>query len=419
MKKSMNPTAILLTILFLGCLMPGALQAEDEPNTCLKCHLDNDLMPQGYFAEDVHEQQGLSCAGCHGGDPSAEDMEEAMSAENGYIGVPAKQDIPAFCGGCHSKIEIMRVYQPRIPTDQVQQYYTSRHGRQLQTGDQQVAQCVSCHSAHKILPARDPRSSVHPFNIPATCDHCHGNSELMVPRGHTSHPLTDYARSVHGVALLEKRDAGAPACNDCHGNHGAAPPGAESVAHICGSCHLNNLAFFRNSKMGDPFNSPEYHSCEQCHGNHAIMAPSDEYLNVEQTSICLECHSSGDEGYETAEIMYERLRTSDKLYQDAQDQLRVIQIKGMNDVDIQYLLQESKQNLIQTHTLVHTFDADQVSVKAQEGMELSQQALNLAGLEISKFNKRRLGFGLSTLAFVLLALAVYLKIRAIDNGKTD
>jgi hypothetical protein len=31
-----------------------------------------------------------------------------------------------------------------------------------------------------------------------------------------------FARSVHGIALLKKHDSGAPACNICHGNHGAA-----------------------------------------------------------------------------------------------------------------------------------------------------------------------------------------------------
>ena len=32
------------------------------------------------------------------------------------------------------------------------------------------------------------------------------------------------SKSVHGKALLEKGDLSAPTCNNCHGNHGAAPP---------------------------------------------------------------------------------------------------------------------------------------------------------------------------------------------------
>ncbi|NQV49161.1 MAG: cytochrome c3 family protein [Candidatus Marinimicrobia bacterium] len=410
---------ILVGLIGIGIMSPRILMAEEELNTCVSCHVENDLMPQDYIMEDVHQHSGLSCAGCHGGDPTAEDMDESMSPDKGYIGIPAYKDTPAFCGKCHSKIEFMRVYQPRIPTDQEDQYHTSMHGKKLLAGDQGVAQCSSCHTSHAILPAKDTRSSVHPYNIPATCDRCHGDSELMAARGRKTDQFSDYAKSVHGTALLEKGDTGAPACNDCHGNHGAAPPGAESVSHICGSCHLNNIEFFKTSKMGQSFESADYHSCEQCHGNHAIMKPSDEFLNVHESSLCLECHSDGDEGYLVAESMYTDIKDTDSLYQAAQLHLLDIQIKGMNDVDIAYLLKESKQNLIQLRTMVHTFDADQVAEKAVEGKGLSSQAIELAGDEIHEFNRRRVGFGIATLAFVLLALAVYFKIRQIDSQESN
>ena len=419
MKPSQMNQMILTLVIFTMVFIPESTQAESDVNTCLDCHIENDLLPADYFEEDIHEQAGLSCAGCHGGDATVEDMDESMSVENGYIGIPEKEDIPQFCGKCHSKIEFMRVYQPRIQTDQEQQYYTSLHGQKLKGGNHQVAQCSSCHSAHKILPANDTRSSVHPYNIPGTCDQCHGNADLMSSTGHNTKPYEDYARSVHGIAVLEKGDTGAPACNDCHGNHGAAPPGAESVAHICGSCHLSNMEFFKSSKMGESFNSPEYHSCEQCHGNHAILPPDDEYLNVNNASMCLECHDPGDEGYIAAVSMYEDLSRSDSLYGIAQTELHNIRVKGMNDVDIVYTLREAKQNMIQSRTMVHTFDALEVKAITAEGLALSQEAIDLAAMEIGKFNKRRLGFGLSTLAFVLLAFALYLKIRQIDEPKSD
>ncbi|MBC8193282.1 MAG: cytochrome c3 family protein [FCB group bacterium] len=313
----------------------------------------------------------------------------------------------------------MRVFQPRIPTDQVDQYYTSTHGKKLLSGDKKVAMCSSCHTAHGILPAKDTRSSVHAFNIPQTCNQCHGDADLMASTSHGTGQYEDYAASVHGKALIERSDAGSPACNDCHGNHGAAPPGAESISHICGSCHLNNMEYFKTSVMGQLSESVEYHSCEQCHGNHLISAPTDELLNVNESSLCLECHSDGDEGYMAAESMYMQIRQTDSLYQSALLRLKDIQIKGMNDVDIQYILKDSRQNLIQLRTMVHTFDPIQITEKAGEGKELSAKALALASLEISEFNQRRLGFGISTLAFVLLALAVFLKIKQIDKNKTS
>jgi predicted CXXCH cytochrome family protein len=419
MKRSKTLLQCLLIFTGFGILGSADLWAESQINTCLTCHVENDLMPADYLTEDVHQHAEISCVGCHGGDPLAEDMDESMSPEAGYIGIPTRQEMPEFCGKCHSKIEYMRVFQPRIPTDQVDQYYTSTHGKKLLAGDNKVAMCSSCHTSHGILSAKDTRSSVHAFNIPQTCNECHGDAELMATTSHGTNQYDDYAASVHGKALIESSDAGSPACNDCHGNHGAAPPGAESISHICGSCHLNNMEYFKTSVMGQLSQSAEYHSCEQCHGNHLIVIPTDELLNVNESSLCLECHSNGDEGYLAAEAMYTQITQADSLYQAAMVQMKDIQIKGMNDVEIQYVLKDSRQNLIQLRTMVHTFDPVQIAEKAAEGKELSAKAISLASMEISEFNQRRLGFGISTLAFVLLAFAVFLKIKQIDKNKTS
>ena len=44
--------------------------------------------------------------------------------------------------------------------------------------------------------------------------------------------VTKYKQSVHYEALTKKGDLSAPTCNICHGNHGATPPGVESVANV-------------------------------------------------------------------------------------------------------------------------------------------------------------------------------------------
>lgn len=420
MKLSNNIHVLYILLFLVGYLItPDVLLADTEQNTCLECHIEEEAMPEDFMMEDVHQRAGISCNGCHGGDSTSDDMDEAKTKESGYIGVPERKDIPAFCGSCHNRIEYMRVYQPRIPTNQEARYYSSKHGKMLLKGDEEVAQCTSCHSAHKILPVEDSRSMVHPVNIPATCNQCHGDQELMAKFGHKTDPYGEYALSVHGIALLEKGDTGSPSCNDCHGNHGAAPPGAESVTHICGSCHLNNLEFFKTSKMGQSLESSDYHSCESCHKNHAIMKPTDEMLNVSGSSICMDCHEEGDDGYITASILYDRISEVDSSFQQAQIALRNIQIKGMNDINISYLLRESNQNLIQVRTMVHSFDPELITEKAMEGLMLSQLAMEEAAKEIEEFNQRRIGFGISTLAFVLLAIALYLKIKLIERRRIN
>jgi hypothetical protein len=309
----------------------------------------------------------------------------------------------------------MRTYRPRIATDQVAQYYTSVHGQRLKVGDENVATCVSCHSSHYILPASDTRSTVHAFNIPATCNECHGNAELMSRYGIGSDQYSDYSQSVHGIALLENKDTGAPSCNDCHGNHGATPPNVESISHVCGTCHVNNMNYFQSSVMAEVFEEMEFHACEQCHGNHLIEKTSDKMVSTGKESLCTECHSEGDAGYQNAEAIYSNIYNLYSLYDSASTMAVEVKIKGMNDIDIEYKLKDANQSLIQARTLVHTFDTAKVKEKTDEGAAAAKEALNMANTEIDEYYTRRYGYGIATLIFLVLAAALFLKIRGLGK----
>ena len=152
----------LFFLFFWGSLLVNNLLSQSKSTEwsnedgCIKCHMEIDFMPDNFTFDDIHMQKGLSCSGCHGGDPNSEEEDIAMSKKNNFIGSPLKKDIPQFCGKCHSDISIMRKYQPQIETDQVSQYFTSKHGQQLIKGDDNVAECVSCHSVHNIYKINDP-----------------------------------------------------------------------------------------------------------------------------------------------------------------------------------------------------------------------------------------------------------------------
>lgn len=403
------------TATILGQSNNASQNSSKYQDECIKCHIENDMMPEHYSENDIHWQNGLSCAGCHGGDPKEIDEEKAMSKRKGFVGVPNKKEIPRFCGKCHSNLTEMQLYQARIPTDQESQYYVSIHGQQLKLGNMDVATCTDCHTSHEILPPSDTRSTVYAINIPKTCNKCHGNTELMNKYNLESNQLKEYSRSVHGIALLEKQDIGAPACNDCHGNHGAKPPGVESISHVCGSCHINNMKYFNGSKMAKEFADMDIKACEECHGYHLINKPNDEMLNVDESPICNDCHSEGEDGYNEAKMIYEKIKTLAFLYDSTKIRSAEVNIKGMNNIDIEYSLKNIKQDLIQSRTLIHTFDTSQVFAKANEGILASYDAIKLADNEINEYFNRRLGYGIATIILILLALALYLKIRSLNN----
>lgn len=92
------------------------------------------------------------------------------------------QNIPQTCATCHARPDIMKKYG--IPADRVATFIESLHGIALGYGLKGVATCVSCHGSHEILPASDPRSSIHPVNLVRTCNQsgCHSGMPESVAR---------------------------------------------------------------------------------------------------------------------------------------------------------------------------------------------------------------------------------------------
>lgn len=388
-----------------------------ENDSCITCHLDIDVLPEDFQEYDIHLQEGLSCAGCHGGDPTIEDEDLSMSPQAGFIGIPEKEQLSDLCGRCHSDPAFMHDYQPRIHTDQAEQYAISYHGIMLSEGDTKTAGCVDCHTAHSIMSSTDARSTVYSLNVPATCDRCHGDSAYMQEYNTRTNQLEHYASSVHGRALLEDLDVGAPACNDCHGNHGALPPNVGSLGLVCGTCHLNNMQYLLDSEMAEPWEVEGLHSCVECHGAHEVVQTNDEMMGIGDESVCLQCHDEGEEAYDLAGEIYSHLSALIEAYEGAEMVKQDVIRAGMNDVDIEYKLRDAHQSLIQARTLVHTFAPAAVGEETQKGILAAQEALDLSFAQLDEHRTRRVGFGIATLFITLLTIGLYFKIREMDKNK--
>ncbi len=414
---SRKPFGVLLA--WLALVVAGPVAAQDIPETlqndqCIACHSDVGYLPDGLLLAGPHMRAELSCAGCHGGDNTTDDEEIAHAGT--FRGVPDAASIPAFCGRCHSDLGFMRSYSPSASTDQVANYYTSVHGQKLRTGDTHVAQCASCHTAHAVLPASDARSSVHPMNVPALCNGCHGDAETMADYGIRTTQYRDYVGSVHGQALLEREDLGAPACNDCHGNHGAQPPGIESIEHVCGMCHVNNADYFSATGMARAFADEQLHACEECHGIHDVRKTFDAMVSTGDDSVCTTCHEEGDDGYAAADSMYAQLSALVAAQDSALAVTERVREIGMDDIEIGFLLRDAHESTIQARTLVHTFDPSRTAEATTVGLEKANEAIRIGHEEIGDFRFRRFGFGIATLLITILTIALFFKIREVERS---
>src|ERR1700751_1364743 len=236
----------LMCVLF--ALVARTASAQNT-NTCVMCHTAFDpplQVTEAQFSHDIHAQKGLTCASCHGGDPTKADM-SAMSKSAGFRGKIERSQVPALCARCHSDAAFMRQYNPSLRTDQFSQYQTSVHGKLFAKGDAKVAVCTDCHGVHDLRAPSDPASKVHPLNVASTCAHCHANTDYMKAYKIPTDQFANYTTSVHREAMTVRGDLSAPTCPTCHGNHGAAPPGVATVQNVCSTCHVFQAELYAKS----------------------------------------------------------------------------------------------------------------------------------------------------------------------------
>lgn len=395
--------------------LPGK-PAQDQ---CTACHqaLDDPRLQQPALqaAEDVHHRQGITCAGCHGGDPTAEDPVVAMDPKKGFVGKIPPQKVPEVCGRCHSDAAFMLRYAPNIPTDQWAQYKTSKHGLALAKGDTRVATCASCHGAHGVLPASDARSPVYPSRIVETCARCHGDVALMKQYGIAGTEIEEYKQSVHYRALTVKNDLSAPTCNDCHGSHGAAPPGVSSVSNVCGTCHLTQREAFDASPHKDAFEAMEQPACEACHSNHKVLPPQDQWIGVGEGQVCGSCHAAGDQGAKVAEVLFQALSNTVARMERVHQRVEQAERRGMLMDEAAVKLEEAHQALVLARNEVHTVNPQRVTARTEEAQTVLAKAEKDAEAAEAELRFRHNGLKVSLVVILLAVVALALKIREIES----
>lgn len=486
---------IIFTLMILVSLSAANYsQNNSKEDQCYTCHDMLGGQPAELFKNDIHHLKGISCAACHGGDSTTDDMDAAMNPQKGYTGVPkgdaisekcitchANADkmksygshlptnqyqnikssvhwklalngnehivqcitchnahgivsvknplspvyplnVPKTCSKCHSNEVFMRSFNPSLPVDQYQKYKTSQHGMLNVKGDSKVAECASCHGSHDIMPVKDVNSKVYPTNIPATCSKCHSDADYMKGYKIPTDQFMKFSGSVHGKALLEKKDINAPACNSCHGNHGAVPPGVESISKVCGSCHALNAELFSNSPHKKAFDEKNYPECETCHGNHAISEPTISMLGVTEEAVCSKCHKETEnkKGYLIAKQMKELLVRLESEEKSAGLLVHEAEQKGMEISEAKFKMKDIRQARLESRTMIHSFNLEKFKeVVDGKGLATAKIVTEEAKASIDDFYFRRYGLVASILVISLLAFSIFIYVKKLEKKQNN
>lgn len=170
--------------------------------TCGECHPEvaaevKDSVHGRAVARGVRE--AATCTDCH--------SEHRIQTLKGSAALKVSGDV---CGKCHASERINSKF--RLPANRVKTFYESYHGLAVQSGYARAANCSSCHGYHKILPSTDPRSSIHPQQLPDTCGKCHPGATAKFVEGRIHVDLgesSDWAarvnlwvRRIYGVLIV-------------------------------------------------------------------------------------------------------------------------------------------------------------------------------------------------------------------------
>lgn len=412
-----NVYRLVLFLLLVMSACGGTAFAQTQ-NTCLDCHgaLDPPLqVTEQQFTSDIHSQKGLTCASCHGGDPRKADM-DAMSKAAGFRGKIERSQIPALCGSCHSDAAYMRKYNPSLRTDQLSQYKTSVHGKLFAKGDTKVAVCVDCHGVHGLRPASDTLSKVHPLNVAQTCSRCHADAAYMKGYSIPTDQFAKYSASVHYEAMVARGDLSAPTCTTCHGNHGAAPPGVDSVQNVCSKCHVFQDQMYEKSLHKAAFQSAGLPGCVTCHGNHGISRPTDAKLGTGPQATCMQCHTPGDPCDQARAEMLTSLTRLEEAIKNAHNLLGVAESSGMEVSQARLDEDEARDALTKARVTIHSFRKDLVDQDVQEGLKTTAKNLQAGKNALAERDFRRKGLGLALVFILMSMVGLFLYIRQLEQN---
>jgi cytochrome b subunit of formate dehydrogenase len=151
---------------------------------CIQCHDHEAVYRQSIHGKTVAEgnQDSAACNDCH----NLHDI-KPMNDPKFHTDRVFHTKV---CMKCHSDEKMMKrnnVFNVAIST-----YMDSYHGKNYRLGyPEKVAGCSDCHTAHSVLKASDPRSTVNPALLTATCKQCHKHATPMFTKFYAHGEYTD------------------------------------------------------------------------------------------------------------------------------------------------------------------------------------------------------------------------------------
>jgi hypothetical protein len=217
------------------------------------------------------------------------------------------------------------------------------------------------------------------------------------------------------MALLQNQNLRAPTCSTCHGTHGAAPPGFQEVANVCGQCHAATEDYFLQGGHRTGMTGEAAPRCVTCHGRYDVMPATRELFLGTEERHCGSCHPPGSEIAGQAESMYQVLKRADDAYEEAESLIAMAIERRLIMTAQEELLQKARTPLIESRALQHTANLSDIQAKAEESFEISLQTQASTEEALKELDTRRLGMLVALGVILITIVALVLVKRELDR----
>lgn len=238
---------------------------------CGVCHQDilNDFFLSAHW-DEKEEISEVACVSCH--NPHFKHEKVAYEESDWRI------HLTESCSKCH--------------VEEVRNYTSSRHYRELREGNLNAPVCSDCHDKHRVLSPRNPESKVSVAKLDRVCTRCHEG----------------YEASIHRPEVGD--DPRLETCVACHKGHSTdMVAGSESsifemnLSEVCLKCHKASLITGENDAHGGIHRNQiqrmgwgELADCGLCHVYH--FRASEQLLEHGLEKSCADCHPQQQNEYE-------------------------------------------------------------------------------------------------------------------------
>jgi predicted CXXCH cytochrome family protein len=204
---------------------------------------------------------------------------------------PAAQSTPEglssdVCLACHNQLE----FQTQLPSGEAMSIRIDRTAFNASVHNQNDVSCVDCHTDISAVPhaagtAKNLREVAIQYS--ATCQQCH------------SEEADKSMHSVHQEAM-DKGNANAAVCSDCHNPHTQKPIAEmkkSDIPNTCARCHSAIFETYKTSVHGAALigeGNADVASCIDCHGVHDIQNPITAQFRNAVPQLCAKCHTNSE-----------------------------------------------------------------------------------------------------------------------------